>query len=123
MTKEVYMDMLETLVIPAIKEVWPMKMQTIHLQDDNAPAHRGVLEAAIARQCAGDSWPMAVRRQPPNSPDFNVLDLGYFRAIQSLHYQNTSSCIDSLVTSVLGSFQELDPVVLDNTFYTLMSVL
>lgn len=38
--------------------------------------------------------------QPPNSPDLNVLDLGFFRAIQSLKYKEASKTIDELVSGV-----------------------
>lgn len=38
--------------------------------------------------------------QPPNSPDFIVLDLGFFNAIQSLQYKRKSSKLPKLVKCV-----------------------
>ncbi|GJQ67041.1 hypothetical protein Trydic_g21946 [Trypoxylus dichotomus] len=38
--------------------------------------------------------------QPPNSPDWNVLDLGVFNAIQSLQHQTPSKTLDQLIDCV-----------------------
>ena len=38
--------------------------------------------------------------QLPNSPDMNVLDLGYFKAIQSLQHQEAPNSIDELISDV-----------------------
>lgn len=38
--------------------------------------------------------------QPPYSPDFNVLDLGYFRAIQTLQHKEAPKTVDELVRAV-----------------------
>ena len=45
--------------------------------------------------------------QPPNSPDLNVLDLGYFTAIQGLQYKEAPSNIDELIDVVQSSFNKL----------------
>jgi hypothetical protein len=36
-----------------------------------------------------------MKRQPPNSPDFIVLELGFFAAIQALQHQSAN--IDELI--------------------------
>ena len=38
-----------------------------------------------------------MRNQPPNSPDFNVLDFGFFNSIQSRQYQEAPTSIDELI--------------------------
>ena len=38
--------------------------------------------------------------QPPNSPDFNILDLGFFRAIQSIQYKKNAKTVEDLVSAV-----------------------
>jgi len=38
--------------------------------------------------------------QPPNSPDFNILDLGFFRAIQVIQYKKDAKTIKDLVSTV-----------------------
>ena len=56
--------------------------------------------------------------QPPNSPDFNVLDLGFFNAIQSLQQQKQMRNIDELVTAVQESFWKINPETLESTWIT-----
>nr|GEV19072.1 retrovirus-related Pol polyprotein from transposon TNT 1-94 [Tanacetum cinerariifolium] len=46
-----------------------------------------------------DGFDIRLCFQPPNSPDLNVLDLGYFRAIQSLQEQEALHTIDELVSA------------------------
>jgi hypothetical protein len=38
--------------------------------------------------------------QPPNSPNFNILDLGFFRAIQAIQYKKNAKRIEALVLAV-----------------------
>ena len=38
--------------------------------------------------------------QPPNSPDFNILDLGFFRAIQSIQYKKQVKTVEGLIPAV-----------------------
>jgi hypothetical protein len=38
--------------------------------------------------------------QPANSPDFNVLDLGFFRAIQAIQYKENAKTLKELIPAV-----------------------
>lgn len=49
----------------------------------------------------------------------NVLDLGYFRAIQSLQQQEAPSTIEELIEAVQKSFQDLHYDKLNKIFLTL----
>ena len=60
--------------------------------------------------------------QPPNSPDFNVLDLGFFSSIQSLQQKIKTKSIDELIDAVNHSFVQLEPKKLSNVFLTLQSI-
>jgi hypothetical protein len=57
--------------------------------------------------------------QPPNSPDLNVLDLGYFCSIQSLQHQKTPRNVDELIEALTDSFEGLQRSTLNNIFLTL----
>jgi hypothetical protein len=35
--------------------------------------------------------------QPANSPDFNVLDLGFFQAIQAIQYKKNAKTLKDLI--------------------------
>jgi hypothetical protein len=50
--------------------------------------------------------------QPPNSPDLNVLDLGYVAAIQALQQKQQQRTVDDLIAVVDYSFLNLKPVTL-----------
>src|SRR5258708_32507636 len=54
-----------------------------------------------------DGFDIRVVFQPPNSPDMNVLDLGYFRSIQTLQHQHPSNSTEELIATVKRSFEEL----------------
>ncbi|RHY18035.1 hypothetical protein DYB32_010448 [Aphanomyces invadans] len=66
---------------------------------------------------------MSLALQPPNSPDTNVLHLGYFAAIQSLQHHKSARTIDELVGHVECAFEEYPLVRLNHTFLTLQSCL
>lgn len=85
-TKEVSRRFLINEVLPAIKEKWPREDagRTIFIQQDNAPCHVAVDDEEFCRAALEGGFDIRLTCQPPNSPDLNVLDLGYFRAIQSL---------------------------------------
>ncbi|XP_027099096.2 bifunctional dTDP-4-dehydrorhamnose 3,5-epimerase/dTDP-4-dehydrorhamnose reductase-like [Coffea arabica] len=49
----------------------------------------------------------------------NILDIGYFRAIQSLQHQEAPNSIDELISAIEKSFNELSSESLNNVFLTL----
>ncbi|WOG93725.1 hypothetical protein DCAR_0313012 [Daucus carota subsp. sativus] len=57
--------------------------------------------------------------QPPNSPDLNVLDLGLFRALQSLRYKQAVKTIDDLIHAVEETFENYPVAQLNHIFLTL----
>jgi hypothetical protein len=61
--------------------------------------------------------------QPPNSPDMNILDLGFFASLQSLTDKTTSRNMDELIANVENEFQNYDPHDLRNVFLTLQGCL
>lgn len=76
-------------VLPAIQANWPCEdvNDPIYIQQDNAPSHLELddpLFVEAAKQGGFDIWLIC---QPPNSPEFNILDLSFFRAIQSIQYK------------------------------------
>ena len=52
-----------------------------------------------------------------------MLDLGFFRAIQSLQDDKLATNIDELLANVWSSFEELTPQTLNKVFLTLQSCL
>jgi exosome complex RNA-binding protein Rrp42 (RNase PH superfamily) len=59
--------------------------------------------------------------QPPNSPDLNVLDLGFFAAIQALQHKETPKTVDVLIGTVVKSFETYSPILSNKIFLTLQT--
>ncbi|KAF0713673.1 hypothetical protein AaE_011739 [Aphanomyces astaci] len=121
-TRPVYKAMLLENVIPAIKAKWPKGCgRSITIQQDNARPHVPPCDTDIVAACQSGGWDMQLKFQPPNSPDLNVLDLGFFRAIQTLQEKNTSRCIDDIVAATEQAWSEVCMQTLNNNFLTLQA--
>jgi hypothetical protein len=128
-TKEVYGDMIINKVLPMVKEKWPAgASKVIFLQHDNASCHFKKdwpqwMEACEA--AAVDGWEFKLTGQPPNSPDLNILDLGFFRALQSAQWDFSESdhqtSKDDLILAVKAAFEGFDHRKLNFNFLTLQS--
>jgi len=75
---------------------------------------------AAARMEGG--WSIQLKNQPPNSPDLNILDLGFFNTIQSLQYEKAPRGIDELIAAAVDSFHGITSEKLDNSFLTLQKL-
>ncbi|KAF0733705.1 hypothetical protein Ae201684_009277 [Aphanomyces euteiches] len=105
-------DYVINKVVPAIKASFPSTNKRVILQQDNATPHRSVTDAEL-ELVSTDGWTFVVRRQPPNSPDLNVLDLGFFASIQSLQLKKVSRTVDEL-ERVFLTFQAVMRLVLEH---------
>ena len=112
-------------VLPAIVARWPREDagRTIWIQQDNAPSHVLVNDEQFAAAVAQTGMDIRIINQPPNSPDMNVLDLGFFNSLQSLAYGTISGSIDELIANVQKEFNEYDPSTLNRVFLTLQGCL
>ena len=122
--REVMRDYLCNKVIPAIEAIWPDDDEgTVYIQQDNARTH--VLPTDPAFRAAVEKTGMDIKlmQQPPNSPDMNVLDLAYFRSIQSLALESAPKNLNDLIESVEQAFDSYPVDNLDKVFITLQSVL
>ncbi|ETV79928.1 hypothetical protein H257_07131 [Aphanomyces astaci] len=116
-TREVYTTMLLDNAIPAIKAKWPQgETKGVIIQQDNAKPHVPPSDPRIVAACTGGGWAMQVRFQPPNSPDLNVLDLGFFRALQTLQERNYSRNIDDIIAATVEAWQDVMRVESNNCY-------
>ena len=116
--------MMEENVIPAIKLKWPTRDEIVWVQQDNAKPHSPAGDAQIQEIAAAeDGCRIRIKRQPPNSPDLNVLDLVFFSAIQALQHQQSPSNVDKLIECVESVFWSLKSETLDNTFLSLQQAM
>ena len=122
---KVYREYIINKVLPAIEEKWPRchRSMAIKLQHDNAKPHIKNNDPAFMEAVANMELDLELIQQPPNSPDLNVLDLGYFNAIQALQQQQRQDNIDDLIKAVEDSFVALDKKCLNKVFLTLQKVM
>jgi len=80
--RDVIRDFMLNQVLPAIRAKWPREdvHKPIFIQQDNAPSHLKVDDPVFCEAAKQDGFDIRLICQPPNSPDFNILDLGFFRA-------------------------------------------
>ena len=86
-SEEMYINKL----LPAIMEKWPAwEERIVKIQLDNAPVHPQPgrlgerLNQHLTQLQDEAGWDIDIIAQPANSPDTNMLDLAFFRAIQTL---------------------------------------
>ncbi|ETI53958.1 hypothetical protein F443_03162 [Phytophthora nicotianae P1569] len=105
MTKDIYERLLTQNAIPAINRIWPGDKKIVD-QQDNASPHRGSDRSTVKAAATADGWSITFVSQPPRSPDFNVLDLGWFRSLQALQSSKPTRDIDGLIVAVNTAFDE-----------------
>jgi hypothetical protein len=122
-TKQVSRIFLIEKVLPAIKAKWPREhaMETIYIQQDNAPCHVSIDDEEFSKAASEGGFNIRLTCQPPNSPDLNVLDLGFFSAIQSLQQKEMAKSVDELIEIVQNSFDAFSSKQSDKIFLTLQS--
>ncbi|XP_042051481.1 uncharacterized protein LOC121796763 [Salvia splendens] len=119
-TTDVVRECLINKILPAIIAKWPDgATKVLKIQQDNARPHIKDNDPAFREAAQQSGFSISIVQQPHNSPDTNVNDLGWFRAIQSLQTQTACNNVDDLMNAVEKSFHELQPETLDNVFLSL----
>jgi len=101
-TRDVIRDFMVNKVLPAIRAKWAREdvNKPIFIQQDNAPSHLPVNDLVFCEAAKQQGFDIRLICQPPNSSDFNILDLGFFRAIQSIQYKKNAKIVEDLVPAV-----------------------
>ena len=109
-TKNHTTDMIVHKILPATRSKWPARLsKTIYIQQDNANPHIFDDDIVFRDATTLDGFSFHLLQQPPNSPDINVLDLGFFRPIQALQHQKSTYNYAQLVKAVNAAFESLQP--------------
>ena len=120
--RDVYCEYLIEKLLPVVKEKWPRNNARIQLQQDGAKSHILEDDAEFKAAVQEIGLNLTVFTQSPNSPDTNILDLGFFRAIQSFN----DACPESeeeLIKSVEKAYGEYPWCKLNFVWLTLQSCL
>ena len=105
-----------------MKEKWLTRNARIQLQQDGAKSH--ILEDDVEFKEAVDEigLNLTMFTQSPSSPDTNILDLGFFRAIQSFN-NDCPANEEELIKSVEKAYGEYPYRKLNHVWLTLQSCL
>lgn len=112
--QDVYREMLIDNVLPAILTKFPDMNATIVLQQDNAGPHIDAEDPNWVEAVEQTGWDIDLTFQPPNSPDLNVNDLGFFRAIQSISQEELPRNVDELVEIVTDAYNQYSAEKINN---------
>jgi len=120
-TRDVSRSYLITKVLPAIVAKWPReaRRETIWIQQDNARTHIEPNDEAFCLAVHQTGLDIRIFNQPANSPDLNVLDLGFFASLQSKTFLTRSKNMDELIQNVQREFCSYDESKIRNVFLTL----
>lgn len=110
-------------VLPRIRERWPREDfgKPIYIQQDNARTHVDPTDEYFRAAASQQGFDIRLMCQPPNSPDLNILDLGFFNAIQTLQHEVCPKTTEELVYAVKNSFDEYSSKHVNRIFLTLQS--
>ena len=121
-TRDVYCEYLIQKFLPAVKERWPRNNRRIWLQQDGAKSHILQDDVEFKEAVEQIGLNLTMFTQAPTSPDTNILDLGFFRAIQSFN----NACPDNeeeLIKLVEKAYGEYPWHKLNYVWLTLQSCL
>lgn len=109
--------------MPAIKEKWPRDSigEPIFIQQDNARCHIDPSDIEFSQIAMKDGFCIRLINQPPNSPDLNILDLGFFNSIQSLQYKEAPKTLDDWIGGVIKAFDSFSTAKSNRIFVTLQT--
>jgi len=121
--RDVMREFIIDKVLPAIVAAWPIEDvgQTILIQQDNARPHLLPGDKEFKEAVAKTRLKIKLMQQPPNSPELNVLDLGFFNSIQSLMDTRSPKTIQDFIKGVQEEFEEYDVSKLNKIFLSLQA--
>ena len=119
-TWDVYQEYLTQKLLPAIKQKWPRNNGRIQLQQDGAKSHILDDDEEFKEAVDDIGLNLTVYTQLPNSPDTNILNLGFFRAIQSFN-NDCPANEEELIKSVEKAYGEYPMCKLNHVWLTLQS--
>ena len=123
--KQTYTDMIKNKLLPAIQDKFPHNENTtVRIQHDNATPHRA-MDAEDVEEYAMEEHGIRVEFefQPAQSPDMNVLDLGFFNSLQSHQQERLASNVQEIINNVTAVYNAYPPEKLNDVFLTLQTVL
>ena len=123
-TKEVYRELLISKLLLAIVEKYPWMdrlLRKIWIQQDGTKSHISADDNEFKEALQDQEINVGLYTQAANLPDVNLLDLGFFRAIQSFNNVAPKN-EEELIQSVQVAYMNYPRKRLNRTWLTLHSV-
>jgi hypothetical protein len=119
--KNQYREFTIQKVTPAIRDKWPCRNQKIVIQQDGASSHIAENDPEFVAAAIEGLWNISLSTQLPKSPDLNVLDLSFFRALQSHQWRNgfANNLDELLIMRVKKAYKTFELTKLRFGFLTL----
>lgn len=121
--RDIYREYLTDELIPAILTKYPDLERPIFLQQDNARPHIYPDDETFLETAAFSGLDIQFMKQPPNSPDLNICDLSFFRAIQALQQSETSNTVPELIANVKQAFNSYSPIQQNKMWITYQQIM
>jgi len=125
-----YLKVMCENIIPAIREKWPTTQWNdnsfkVIIQQDGATPHRINNDARWLNflQEQGLQDKIKLITQPPNSPDLNINDLGFFRALQTQYHMLCPRNAAQIIEMVLVSYEDYDRRKINRIWVTYQTVM
>jgi hypothetical protein len=126
-TRDYYRKLLLEKVVPAIQEKWPrgewnnagvvIRIQQdgpqSHIKEDDEQFLQGLRENGLENK-------ILIYTQPSNSPDLNINDLGFFRALQSMYATFSPRTASDIIEYVKRSYDDYPGNKINRIWLTLM---
>jgi hypothetical protein len=108
-------------VLPTIHAKWPRKDigKIIYIQQDNATPHLSPSDKLFCEAAQQQGFDISIVCQLANSPDLNILDLGFFNAIQPIQKKSTCRTTEESVADVDKAFVDYSVCKANKIFLTL----
>lgn len=116
---------MEGGVIDKIKEKMPwMHNQRVKIQQDGAGGHGKDSHTIISATASTGGWHFRVYKQCAQSPDLNILDLGFFHSLKTrvAKIKFRANNLEQMIAQVRQAFAEYPPDVLDHIWGHLFAV-
>lgn len=128
-TKDKYRELLLTCVVPAIAEKWPRgawasPKTIIRIQQDGPQTHIAADDELFEKglEELGLENKIVLYTQPANSPDCNINDLGFFRALEADYRRYSPRDETQIIEYVTKSYWDFCPKKINHVWLSLMAV-
>jgi hypothetical protein len=118
---ETYQRFMIEKVVTAIKLRWPNQglNRTVVIKHDGASCHIEGNNVQFNQAAKQGVRNICLEKQHAKSPDTNVLDLLFLRALQAKQWSlGSETTIDGLIAQLLQAFEEREPRMIDFGFLT-----